>query len=153
MKITPEQIAKLNNEQIKTQKNKATEDFSQILNQELEAKPVSCSGTSGTAGPLSPSIPPLLSPALLNHQQLETTLMNQVDQLLSKWENYAAGLEKPEADLRGLYATLQEISRQIKELKENFNLKSQKPELKSILEELEIMTTTEEIKFNRGDYI
>ena len=79
--------------------------------------------------------------------------MNQVDQLLSKWENYAAGLEKPEADLRGLYATLQEISRQIKELKENFNLNSQKPELKSILEELEIMTTTEEIKFNRGDYI
>jgi hypothetical protein len=152
MKITPDQIAKLNNEQIKTQKNKA-EDFSKILNQELNAKPVPGSGPSGTAGPSSPSVTPLLSPAMLNIQQTETTLMNQVDQLLTKWENYAAGLEGPEPNLRGLYVTLQDISRQIKDLKENFNLNSQKPELKSILEELEIMTTTEEIKFNRGDYI
>jgi len=153
MKINPEQVAKLSNEQNKTQKSKTADDFSKILNQELSAKPVSSSGVSGSTGISAPSINPLLSPALLNHQPVETSLMEQVDQLLSKWENYAAGLENPQADLRGLYTTLQEISGQIKELKENINLNTQKPELRSILEELEIMTTTEEIKFNRGDYI
>ena len=152
MKITPDQIAKLNSEQIKTQKNKA-EDFSKILNQELNAKPAPESELSGTAGPSSPAVSPLLSPAMLNIQQTETAIMNQVDQVLTRWENYAAGLKKPEPDLRGLYATLQDISGQIKDLKENFNLNTQKPELQSILEELEILTTTEEIKFNRGDYI
>jgi len=152
MKITPDQIARLNSEQVKTQKSKA-EDFSKILNQELNGKPVPESELSGTAGPSSPSVSPLLSPAMLNIQQTETAIMNQVDQVLTRWENYAAGLKKPEPDLRGLYATLQDISGQIKDLKENFNLNTQKPELQSILEELEILTTTEEIKFNRGDYI
>ena len=152
MKITPDQIARLNSEQVKTQKNRAG-DFSKIFNQELNTSAQTNNQISGTAGPSSPSVSPLLSPAMLNIQQTETAIMNQVDQVLTRWENYAAGLKKPEPDLRGLYATLQDISGQIKNLKENFNLNTQKPELQSILEELEILTTTEEIKFNRGDYI
>lgn len=152
MKITPDQIARLNSEQVKTQKNRAG-DFSKIFNQELNTSAQTNNQISGTAGPSSPSVSPLLSPAMLNIQQTETAIMNQVDQVLTRWENYAAGLKKPEPDLRGLYATLQDISGQIKDLKENFNLNTQKPELQSILEELEILTTTEEIKFNRGDYI
>ena len=152
MKITPDQIARLNSEQVKTQKNRAG-DFSKIFNQELNTSAQTNNQISGTAGPSSPSVSPLLSPAMLNIQQTEIAIMNQVDQVLTRWENYAAGLKKPEPDLRGLYATLQDISGQIKNLKENFNLNTQKPELQSILEELEILTTTEEIKFNRGDYI
>ena len=74
---------------------------------------------------------------------------------LDLWDSYASTLESSTGDntLRKAYSILENIGTQVAQLKSNASsLKSQDYGLKSFINELDIMATTERIKFNRGDY-
>ena len=75
----------------------------------------------------------------------------QVESILDKWDSYAATLAGPQAGLKSAYGTLDEITKDVANLKEGQpNLD---PGLRSIVDELETLATTEQFKFNRGDYV
>ncbi len=80
----------------------------------------------------------------------------QASQALNMWDSYAQKLRTPNNDgnLRDAYALLEGIESQVSSLKAN-NKQSleQNPDLAGLVNELEIMSTTEKFKFNRGDYI
>ena len=79
--------------------------------------------------------------------------MHQMDDLLSKWENYAAEMNSPEASLKQIYGHLEHILEGVREMKESKSFEDQRPELRSLVEELEVMATAEVVKINRGDYL
>ncbi len=78
-------------------------------------------------------------------------MAGQVESVLDKWDNYAASLAGSESGLKSAYGTLDEIANEVAAIKESQpNLD---PGLKSIVDELETLTATEQFKFNRGDYV
>lgn len=154
MKINPDQINQIARENSNTQKNKSANGFGKMLEQEISK------GQTGTDASSMPSArldmlqhSQLLSSSLITSQKQETPFMNQMDSLLNMWENYAADMDSPDSSLKKVYDHLQNISQEIKNLKNSSSFENQRPEVKSMIQELEVMTTTEEIKFNRGDYL
>jgi len=84
----------------------------------------------------------------------EQEVMEHIDSLLNKWENYAHALKTPsgEENLRQAYGVLENISSEVRELKGAVpGLGSGGSDLKSMVNE--ILTVTEQFKFNRGDYL
>ncbi|WP_243439274.1 hypothetical protein [Fundidesulfovibrio soli] len=82
-------------------------------------------------------------------------VMDNVNSLLSQWEKYAGQLADGGAgQLRQAYGTLENIQTGVKRLKdEHPGLDGQSPQLSSMVNELEVLAATEQIKFNRGDYL
>jgi len=82
-------------------------------------------------------------------------VMDNVNSLLSQWEKYAGQLaDGGSGQLRQAYGTLENIQTGVKRLKdEHPGLDGQSPQLSSMVNELEVMAATEQIKFNRGDYL
>jgi hypothetical protein len=82
-------------------------------------------------------------------------VMDNVDSILNQWEKYSGQLAQGgTTQLRQAYGTLEDIQAGVKKLKEeNPDLDGQSPQLSSLVNELDVMTTTEQIKFNRGDYL
>jgi DNA repair ATPase RecN len=155
MKINPEQINQLRNQeqsQQRTQKNQ--EDFARLLNQEAEkankADPAA-TGKSGNRENISSST--YLQVSLLNNNPSESTAMDNLDNILSKWERYADQLNSPQSSLKDAYAGLEEISRAVEDMKEKVDPDKHGAQIRNVLNELDVMTTTEMIKFNRGDYL
>lgn len=152
MKITLDQLAAL---QLQQQKNTARptsgEGFALALNQEMNL------GTPIQSGQSVPMAMPLvgldqaLQAAMLN-KPTEQTVMNKMDSLLSQWENYSQTIGAPNGSLRDGYTQLAAIRENIQEVRGDM-AHSPANGLQSILEELDILTTTEEFKFNRGDYL
>lgn len=156
MKIRTDQLQVPSEEQRKIRQDAEVKSgFGDLLAREL--------GKSGeTAAVASP--PPLAAPPLLGveaSQAVETgepaehTVMESVESLLNDWEKYADELDTTddEPHLKQAYNTLERIGDQVKKLKdENPGLVEASPELKSLVDEIEIMTVTETVKFNRGDY-
>lgn len=87
----------------------------------------------------------------------ETTevLTGQLEGVLSGMDAYSTQIgAHPQADLKGAYATLEEISGELTKLREqNPELTDRHPELGAVVNELEVMTVTERFKLNRGDYL
>lgn len=88
----------------------------------------------------------------------EQEVMDQMDTLLNEWEKYAGQLEGStgQTDLRQAYNSLQRIGDQVQDLKSGLQSmpdSKKEPGLQAMVDELEIMTVTETIKFNRGDYL
>ncbi len=82
--------------------------------------------------------------------------LEQASGTLDLWESYAQILRVPEdgESLRDAYALLEGIETQVSTLKKDNKLSlEQNPDLASLVNELEVMSTTEKIKFNRGDYM
>jgi len=157
MKIRPDQIEGVQPEQTQ-RKDKAKQPgqaFGDILNQEV-ARGDQPAMTQGVAPP--PIVNPLIATeAAAGVQRVDAVggqVAGQVESILDKWDNYAASLAGPEAGLKSAYGTLDEIAGQVASLKaEQPNLGSSHPDLKSIVDELETLTATEQFKFNRGDYV
>ncbi|MBQ7608298.1 MAG: hypothetical protein IJU76_10070 [Desulfovibrionaceae bacterium] len=85
---------------------------------------------------------------------LQDTLAN-ASGTLDLWDSYAKTLESASGNngLRDAYSILENIGVQISQLKNRAaSLKSNDFGLNSLINELDIMATTERIKFNRGDY-
>ena len=88
--------------------------------------------------------------------QAEQKVMESLDSLLSDWEEYAGQLEDQadSLDLKDAYKKLSRIGGEIERLKaENPDLAQKNPGLKSLVDDLEVLSVTETFKFNRGDYI
>jgi ribosome-binding ATPase YchF (GTP1/OBG family) len=79
--------------------------------------------------------------------------MDNLDNILSKWEKYADQLNSPQSSLKDAYAGLEEISRAVEDMKEKVDPDKHGAQIRNVLNELDVMTTTEMIKFNRGDYL
>ncbi len=84
------------------------------------------------------------------------SVIDQASGALDMWESYANTLQTPggEGNLRQAYSLLEGIESQVSSLKNSSKeTLEQNPELASLVNELEVMSVTEKIKFNRGDYI
>ncbi len=156
MKIQPDNIQPTIEEQRRrTEAAPQGSSFEEILAQESEA-------TQQAAKPAAP--PPLwgINPLLqvqapkVATPNAEHAVMDQMDNLLNEWEKYAGQLEGSagHADLRQAYDSLQRIGDQVQTIKSGLeSMSEEKPGLQAMVDELEIMTVTETIKFNRGDYL
>ncbi len=85
---------------------------------------------------------------------LQNTLDN-ASGTLDLWDSYEKTLESASGSngLRDAYSILENIGAHISQLKSSAeSLKSNDFGLNSLINELDIMATTERIKFNRGDY-
>ncbi len=79
----------------------------------------------------------------------------QASGTLDMWDSYVSTLGDAgkNGSLRQAYALLQGIDGQVASLKENTaGLRGQNPGLDTLVNNLEVLATTEKFKFNRGDY-
>lgn len=167
MKIRTEQLEALQQqEQARAKSKPETGKFGDMLAQEVQK-------ATSPAGLEKPQAPPPGANVIGVNQLLsaepaeqvskaeavipsEREVMDNIDSLLNKWENYADTLKtgQPDENLRQAYGVLENIQTEVRELKGSVpNMDEAYPNLKSMVDELEIMTVTERIKFNRGDYI
>ena len=152
MKIRPDQIEGVQPEQTQ-RKNKANtpgQAFGDLLNQEV-AKGETTQAAAGIAPPQI--VNPLIAAEAATPVRTDagSAVAGQVETVLDKWDSYAATLAGPQSGLKSAYGTLDEIASEVAAIKEGEA--DLDPGLKSIVDELETLTATEQFKFNRGDYI
>ncbi|GAB6124690.1 hypothetical protein [Humidesulfovibrio idahonensis] len=163
MKILPDQLESVRLDQT-SQTARGTQSstaFGDILSGEV-AK-TSTQSTSSTASLPPPGGLGTLS-ALVGVQDVEATsevtqsgsaIMDKVDSVLDKWDQYAQNLQTTSSgsSLKAAYGVLDDIDSAVQDIKSaNPNLAQSHPALQGVVSELEAMTVTERIKFNRGDY-
>ncbi|MBG0776900.1 MAG: hypothetical protein H0S85_10775 [Desulfovibrionaceae bacterium] len=86
----------------------------------------------------------------------EQEIMDGIATVLDKWENYADQLSSATAEqgLKQAYGSLTGITADVQGLKDQLaGLDGERPELTAMVDELDVLATTETFKFNRGDYI
>jgi hypothetical protein len=151
MKITPDQLAALQLQQKNAARNTPGEGFAQALAQELESQsPGASSATAPAVGPVV-RLDQALQAAMLQ-KPTEQTVMDKMNALLSKWEDYSQIIGSEDGNLRDGYTLLADIRQNIQDVKGDLQ-KTPVQGLAAMVEELDILTTTEEFKFNRGDYL
>jgi len=163
MKIHPDQLEGVRLDPT-TQSNRGTQTgtgFGDLLSQE-----VAKSGTqsASSTAPLPPPGGLGALTALIGAQEVEATtpvtsaenaIMDKVDSVLDKWDQYAQNLQSTadSASLKQAYGVLDDIDGVVKQIRgDNPDLAEKFPALQGVVSELEAMTVTERIKFNRGDY-
>ncbi|WP_022661152.1 flagellar assembly protein FliX [Paucidesulfovibrio longus] len=158
MKIHPDQIEGVRQSQQQQQADKAkqtTKAFGDVLGQEV-AKTGEASSASGvmSLAPLAGVNPLLNVQAVQQVQSVDTEqAAAKVDDVLDRVEDYAAKLRGVAPDgsgLREAHAALQDMQGQVDGLKD---VAKNQPGLQSIVNELDVLTRTEQFKFNRGDYL
>ncbi len=95
------------------------------------------------------------NPDVNPHEDVLQEAFNQASGTLDMWESYVGTLGDvgKGGSLRDAYALLQGIDGQVNALKENTaGLRGQNPGLDTLVNNLEVLATTEKFKFNRGDY-
>ena len=160
MNIQPDQLESVRLDPT-PQTNRGTQSstaFGDILNSE-----VAKTGTNTTAS--TASLPPpgglgTLS-ALIGAQSVEASppltkaenaILDKLDSALDKLDQYAQNLRST-ASLKQAYGVLDDIEGEVQKIKgDNPDLATQYPALQGVVSQLEVMTVTERIKFNRGDY-
>lgn len=161
MKIHPDQLKALEQEQAKTKQAQETvKGFGDLLAKEV--------GKAADNAQTTAAVPPpgagMLSGQLLAAQAAagagETVsgqnVMENLENLVNNWEDYAAqvGAAAEGPNLRQANGMLESIENGVSDLKNQVaGLPGENPELDAMVEEVEIMAVTERIKFNRGDYI
>jgi hypothetical protein len=164
MKIQTDQLTAL---QQTTEQSKGTKDssdaFAALLAQKVGSVTDQTAQTTGLAAP------PLSSLTGVDLSGLQTTdaatassgiteeeqsVMENMDTLLAQWQNYADQLAAGSGgdSLKQAYGVLENIETGVKQLKDDLP-STTSAGLGSLVNELEVMTVTEKIKFNRGDYI
>jgi len=170
MKIQTDQISTLTqSSEATSDSKKATSDFASVL-----AKEVGGSSTD-ESGLTAPVLTGYAALDLTDSQNTETTAatdtatasasstttstsdtaaMDTMDSLLTQWENYADELASGSggASLKKAYGLLENIGTGVQQLKDGL-AGSSSPGLDAMANELEVMTVTEKIKFDRGDYV
>ena len=144
------------------QQSASTTAFTDLLNEALtqqENKSTGMCGLPVTNANQSEMISKiLLNPIDTTSVDADTDLLqsafNSASGTLDLWDSYTKKLGSSDANnLRDVYSILENIDDHVNQLKTNAaNLPTQNTELNSLVNELEIMATTERIKFNRGDY-
>ncbi len=107
------------------------------------------------------SIDPTLMMALNSSSELSSNtkstnldlLTEQTVSLLENWEAYSNALKQGSSSRDG-WNMLTGMEQQLNSMEELLGASSQaNPELQSIFDELEILTSVEKVKINRGDYL
>lgn len=108
------------------------------------------------SGPAPAEAPPM-TPAVLGVQtallqQAERTVMEQLTGLMDQWDAYAASVDQ--ANLKRGHAILGAIRERLAAVQDTVaatpNLDAR---LRTVVEEMEVLGTAEEIKLRRGDYL
>ena len=161
MKITSEQLRALQEREAKRTKGPQSGDgFTEVLTRQLDE--------SGQSAPVMPENAPVVTQGLATISLSGTTektgssaashseeAANQMDGMVTTFEQYASQMARNEgADLREAYSLLENMSGQIAGFKSRFpNAGEEMPELAAMLNEIDVLATTETFKFNRGDYL
>lgn len=152
MKITPEQLAALQLQEKNTARTLSGEGFARTLAQELNSGTLAQQETTPSVAVPVAGLDQTLNAAIL-HKPSEQTVMNKMDTLLTQWEKYSQALGMSDGSLREGFGLLTAIRQNIQAVKEDLNSNPNVGEkLQTMVAELDILTTTEEFKFNRGDY-
>lgn len=167
MNIRTEQLnALFKQQELLAQKPASTgkQDFGAALAQELGLD----SGTKKPgATPLPGSQANVIGQMLLGstekssapETEMEVVMQQALEQAsgaLDTWESYvgALGQSGTQGSLREAYSYLQGLDQQVAALKQGAQpVQGKNPGLDSLVQELDVMTTTEKFKFNRGDYV
>ncbi|MDR1489626.1 MAG: hypothetical protein LBS65_03950 [Desulfovibrio sp.] len=162
MKISSEQIRIMReNERKSGMKPDVAAAFDAVLSREIDAD-ASKSLAVEPAVLRAPAVLPGLETApALSPGDMEKTpggLEEEVrmfEGMLDGFEDYANNLALDErADLRGAFANLENIHRRLEDFKARFPDAAAGPGAAAeILNEMDVLATTEIIKFNRGDYL
>jgi ABC-type transporter Mla subunit MlaD len=84
----------------------------------------------------------------------DKTAAAKVDGLVDSMEQYAATLGNPSASLKDAYGQLEQLSRDVQQVREQLpDLGQNAPDLDAVVNEVEALAATEQFKFNRGDYV
>ncbi|MDP2848296.1 MAG: hypothetical protein Q8O35_08895 [Humidesulfovibrio sp.] len=163
MKIHPDHLESVRLDPT-TQTSRGTQSstaFGDILSQEVTktgAQPTSSIASlppPGGLGTLSALIGVQEVEATTPVTQAENAIMDKVDSVLDKWDQYAQSLQSTasSASLKQAYGVLDDIDGAMQQIRgANPDLAEKFPALQGVVSELEAMTVTERIKFNRGDY-
>jgi hypothetical protein len=155
MKISNEQLRIMQESEAKKtqQQGKPTGEFGDILARQLgQSQPTA----SSARAVLMPMQLPEVEQAAVNQGMLSfNEAATRVDGMFTSFERYAGQIAHGETgSLREAYNLLQDVSGQIAGFKAAFpNVRNDMPELATLLNELDVLTTTETFKFNRGDYL
>ncbi len=174
MKVQNEQLQALQALQRQNEphrKEKIADGFDALFSEQLEAG----KNAQATGSPVAQSNQPLLTGSLGLLLQASEQLAygkteneegaNDLDMaavkvggLLDQWETYAGKLAQAgnnaNPDLKSVYSLLQNMGSELKGLRQSMpDLAERNGNLDSLLNELEVLTTTENFKFNRGDYL
>lgn len=158
MKIRPDQIEGVRpDQQSKADKARKSQNaFDEVLTGEV-AKTAKPQGVAPVAPP--PGMHPLQGVASVETAQPVAPVSKDTGQTISKVEDalgqletYAASLQDAGPDGTGLkqaYQALNGLTDGVEDLKE---MSREHPGLREMVNELEVLARTEQIKFNRGDY-
>jgi len=159
MKIQPDQIVPVQEAgKTKPARPAPATNFGEILANEVGAgqqaarasAPPPLSGMAGLAQAMAAQAATKVADVADERQ----AVMDNVDGILNQWEKYSGQLAGGQTGLRQAYGTLENIHSGVKRLRdEHPGLDGHSPQLSSLVNELEVMTVTEKIKFNRGDYL
>lgn len=136
----------------------AATGFEEILGQQLSQGNSAQMADATLAGPARANFyNPLLIDETDQAKQLDPdsavlkAAFDQASGTLDLWDSYAHALGTSTNDtaLRDAWNLLEGIDNNLTQMK---SVRGKNPELDALLNELEIMATTEKFKFNRGDY-
>lgn len=162
MKIRNEQLRAIQEQEVqrpKVQKGAQQNDFTGLLARQLEADtqiPVSVPENSpASTGAVSTPLTGILEDSAPTVSPLVAEAAVAMEGMFDDFDSYAHQLAGNESgSLKEAYSLLQNISGQIADFRQRFpNAVSEQPELASMINELDVLTTTETFKFNRGDYL
>jgi hypothetical protein len=164
MKIHPDQLEGVRPDSLsQTNRVKPTSTaFGDLLTQEVAKSGTDSTKTSaplpppGGLGSLNALVGVSTVQSVAPAQQGEKAIMEKVENLLDKWDQYAQNLQGDagQVNLKKAYGVLEDIDGTVQQIKgENPNLAEQSPALQGVVSELEVLAVTERIKFNRGDYL
>ena len=168
MKITNDQLEALLRQQSQTsgtnRAQTAQGGFEAALTEQMglenavasSAFPTSSAGQTSQASMISQMLlgTTQSQPADIDEDVIQSAF-SQASGTLDMWDSYVSTLGDAgnNGSLRQAYALLQGIDGQVASLKENTaGLRGQNPGLDTLVNNLEVLATTEKFKFNRGDY-
>jgi hypothetical protein len=143
-----------------SESQKSSDAFASVLAQEVGSQTTQ---ESGLAAPILSGLGALnitgiqdveTAAATSPTSEEESTAMDSMGSLLDQWDDYTAQLASGSQDdsLKKAYGVLTNIASGVQELKNNLPAGASST-LSSMVNEMDVMTTTEQIKFNRGDYV
>ena len=167
MKVTNDQLEALLRQQSQTQSTTRAQTaqggFEAALSEQMGLESAVASSALPTAAGQT-SQASMISQMLLGSTQSESvdvdedviqSAFSQASGTLDLWDSYvnALGSSDQNGSLREAYSLLQGIGGQVSAIKDSTaSVRGQNAGLDSLVNELDVMTTTEMIKFNRGDY-
>ena len=163
MKITNEQLAALQELEPRRKKVDAPVGFEALMAEQLNS--TAPFGVASETSAETARVQGILAPTLMSQVGLGYAAQPEqpvlagagarLEDIFSSFEAYAGELgNDAEANLRTAYSALEKMTQDIAAFKQAYpNLAQSQPGLASVLNELDVLATTETFKFNRGDYL